>query len=639
LSPPRKKKEKPETLRERARLTWGYLKAAPRVLGLVRESSPAFAAALLLVLVGQALVPGAMAWVGKLIVDAVVEAAKLTGPAGAAARTRVFELVAIEFGLVALQTLLSRGQTLLRELLRATLGNHVNTRILEKATTLSLRHFEDADFYDKMQNARREASVRPLALVLELASLGQQVIMLVSYSLLLWRLSPWSVAVIALASLPAFIAEARLSGEGFRLNSWRAPEGRRHNYLEWILTRDSHVKEVKLLGLAPLVLARYRALYEKFYREDKALAIKRTVYGLLLGGLSLLAFYGSYAAMAGKAALGNISLGDLTLYLSLFRLGQGSFQTLLGSVAGLYESGLFVSNLFAYLDIDSGESIRANPPLRLPKGPRAIEFKDVSFRYPPQKGQPETPWALRHLSLRVEPGEKLALVGDNGAGKSTLIKLLLRLYDPTEGAVLFGGIDLRDLDPKELRSEVGVLFQDFVRYQFSALENVGLGEVAHLEDRPRIEAAIDAGGARSVIDHLPKGLDTMLGGWFEDGQELSGGQWQKIALARAFMREANLLILDEPTAALDAEAEHDLFQRLQKLAKDRTAILISHRFSTVRTADRIAVIQEGRVSELGTHAELLELKGRYAHLFELQARGYQKDEPQGAPAAMPQRAG
>ncbi len=638
MSPPRKKTDKPETLRERARLTWGYLKAAPRVLGLVRESSPGFAAALLVVLVGQALVPGAMAWVGKLIVDAVVEAAKVSGPAGASARARVFELVAVEFGLVAVQTLLSRAQTLLRELLRATLGNHVNTRILEKATTLSLRHFEDADFYDKMQNARREASVRPLALVLELASLGQQVLMLATYSLLLWRLSPWSVAVIALASLPAFIAEARLSGEGFRLNSWRAPEGRRHNYLEWILTRDSHVKEAKLLGLAGLVLARYRALYEKFYAEDKALAIKRTVHGLLLGGLSLLAFYGSYAAMAGKAALGNISLGDLTLYLALFRLGQGSFQSLLGSVAGLYESGLFVSNLFAYLDIDSGEAIRANPPLHLPAGPRAIEFKDVSFRYPPQKGQPETPWALRHLDLRIEPGEKLALVGDNGAGKSTLIKLLLRLYDPTEGAVLFGGVDLRDLDPKELRAEVGVLFQDFVRYQFSALENVGLGEVAHLEDRPRIEAAVDAGGARSVIDHLPKGLDTMLGGWFEDGQELSGGQWQKIALARAFMREAPLLILDEPTAALDAEAEHDLFQRLQKLARDRTAILISHRFSTVRTADRIAVIQEGRVSELGTHAELVAMGGRYAHLFELQARGYQKDEPQSPAVGIPQRA-
>ena len=620
-------KDAPKSLRERARLTLGYLRAAPRVLGLVREASPAFAAGLLAVLVGQALVPGAMAWVGKLIVDAVVLAARLGAAPGAeAAREQVFELVAIEFGLVVVQTLLSRAQTLLRELLRATLGNHVNTLILEKATTLSLRHFEDADFYDKMQNARREASARPLALVLELASLGQQALMLASYSLLLWRLSPWSVLVIVLASLPAFIAEARLSGEGFRLNSWRAPEGRRHNYLEWILTRDSHVKEAKLFALAPLVLGRYRALYQKFYAEDRKLAIKRTVLGLSLGAFSLLAFYGSYAAMAAKAARADISLGDLTLYLSLFRLGQTSFQSLLGSVAGLYENGLFVSNLFTYLDIESGESVRASPPLLVPRAvSHTIEFRDVSFRYPAQKGQSDPPWALRHLDLKISAGEKLALVGDNGAGKSTLIKLLLRLYDPTEGAILFGGVDLRDLDPKDLRGRIGVLFQDFVRYQFSALENVGLGEVAHIGDRARVDAAVDAGGARPVIDLLPKGLDTMLGGWFEEGHELSGGQWQKIALARAFMRDAELLVLDEPTASLDAEAEHDLFQRLQNLAKDKSAILISHRFSTVRTADRIAVLQDGKVSELGTHAELVAQGGRYAHLFALQAQGYQKE--------------
>jgi ATP-binding cassette, subfamily B, bacterial len=606
----------PESLRERVRLTLGYLKTAPRVFALVRDSSRAFALGVVLVLVGQAALPGSMAWVGKLIVDAVVQSAR-TG--SAADRSRVLELVALEFGLMVVSTLLSRAQSLLRELLRASLGNHVNTLIIEKATRLELRHFEDADVYDKMQNARREASTRPLSLVLELASLAQHALMLVSYAVLLARLSWWSVLVIALASLPAFVAEARLSGEAFRLNSWRAPEGRRHNYLEWILTRDSHVKEVKLFGLAEVILARYRKLYDKFYSEDRALAVRRAVTGLVLGALSLAAFYGSYAAMASRAARATISLGDLTLYLSLFRLGQESFQSLLSSVASLYEDGLFVSNLFTYLDIPTeGERPRVQPPSTVPRGrSQLIEFREVGFRYPGAQR-----WALHRLSLRIEPGEKLALVGDNGAGKSTLIKLLLRLYEPTEGAISYGGVDLRDFDPADLRSRVGILFQDFVRYQFTAAENVGLGEVSALADRPRIESAVERGGARAVIDDLPQKLDTMLGGWFEEGKELSGGQWQKIALARAFMRDAEVLVLDEPTASLDAEAEHDLFVRLQKLAGDRSALLISHRFSTVRLADRIAVLRDGRIEELGSHEELLARDGRYAHLFKLQAAGY-----------------
>ena len=608
----------PRDLRERVRLTLGYLNTVPRVFALVRDSSRTFASGVVLVLIGQALLPGSMAWVGKLIVDAVVRSAR-SGDAGD--RLRVLKLVLVEFALMLVSTVLSRGQSLLRELMRTSLGNHVNTLILEKATQLELRHFEDSDVYDKMQNARREATTRPLSLVLELASLAQNLIMLISYGVLLARLSWWAVLIIAAASLPAFIAEARLSGEAFRLNSWRAPEGRRHNYLEWILTRDSHVKEVKIFGLGPLILGRYRKLFDKFYVEDKALAIRRAVSGLLLGALSLVAFYVSYAWMAGRAARALISLGDLTLYLSLFRLGQQAFQSLLSSVATLYEDGLFVSNLFGYLDIEtSGETARTAPALIAPRSLQStplVEFHDVAFRYAGAER-----FALRHLSLRLEAGEKLALVGDNGAGKSTLIKLLLRLYEPTEGWISWAGVDLRDTDPRDLRARIGVLFQDFVKYQFTAAENVGLGEVSALDDRPRIESAVDRGGARAVIEGLPQGLDTMLGGWFVEGKELSGGQWQKIAIARAFMRNAELLVLDEPTASLDAEAEHDLFQRLKSLAQDRTAILISHRFSTVRLADRIAVLRDGRIEELGSHAELLALSGRYAQLFRLQASGY-----------------
>jgi ABC-type multidrug transport system fused ATPase/permease subunit len=441
--------------------------------------------------------------------------------------------------------------------------------------------------------------------------------MLATYAALLSRLSPWSVIVIVLASLPAFIAEARLSGQAFRLQNWRAPEARRHNYLEWILTRDSHVKEVKLFGLAPLILKRYRQLFEKFYAEDRKLALRRAAVGLALGALSLLAFYGAYAVMAARAAQATITLGDLTLYLSVFRLAQTSFQQILSSLGSLYEDGLFMSNLFTYLDISAASEEPRAAPITLPPGPHRVEFRGVSFKY-----EGSERWALRDIDLAIEPGEKLALCGDNGAGKSTLIKLLLRLYEPTQGSILYGGVDVRDIDPRDLRSRIGVVFQDFVRYQFTAAENIGLGWVPHLEDRDRIAEAADRGGAAPVISKLPEGFDTMLGGWFEKGHELSGGQWQKIAIARSFMRDAELLVLDEPTAALDAEAEHELFQRLSALARDRSAILISHRFSTVRRADRIAVLRDGRIEEMGTHAELLAHRGRYAQLFTLQASGY-----------------
>ncbi len=612
MAPPLLSKARP-SFRERVRLTVKYLRYLPRTFALVRDSSRGFAVGIVVLLLGQAFLPAALAWVGKLIVDAVVVAAR------GGDRSRVLRLVVLELGLMVLSTTLSRGQSLLRDLMRTSLGNHVNTMILEKATQLELKHFENAAFYDKMQNARREASSRPLSLVLEIASLVQQLIILATYAVLLARLSPWSVLVIVAASLPSFIAEAKLSGESFRLNTWRAPEGRRQNYLEWILTRDSHVKEVKLFGLGPMVLQRYKDLYAKFYLEDRKLALRKSIYGLLLGALSLLAFYGSYVYMALRAAAGFISLGDLTLYLSVFRQGQTSIQSALTSIGSLYEDGLFVSNLYEYLDMETtGEAPRVHPPLSAPRArSQSIEFRNVSFHYP---GSDKL--VLQDVTLQLRPGEKLALVGDNGAGKSTLIKLLLRLYDPTGGAILYGGVDLRDMDPRDLRDRVGVLFQDFVKYQFSAAENIGLGWVPSISDRPRIERAVDQGGARPVIDQLPQKLDTMLGGWFEEGQELSGGQWQKIALARAFMRESEVLILDEPTAALDAEAEHELFVRLQQLAADRTAILISHRFSTVRQADRIAVLQGGRVAELGTHEELLQHDGRYAHLFRLQAAGY-----------------
>ncbi len=587
----------------------------PGTLRLVWAADRAGAVQLVALTTLLALLPAAVAWVGKLIVDGVVAAAA----AGGQASPRVLGLVALELGLMAAQLGLSRLAGLRRELLRANLGNLLNTRILEKALTLELRHFEDSETYDKMQNARREASSRPLSLAMQLVTIGQNTLTLAALSGLLWRLSPASVLVVVAASVPAFLAEARLAGESFRLYSWRAPEGRRLNYLEWILTRDVHVKEVKLFGLGPLVLTRYRALFEKFFAEDRRLALRRFAAGTTFGLLSLLAFYGMYALMAGRAAAGAITLGDLTLYIVVFRQGQQALQAVLAAVGGMYEDALFMQNLFTFLAIPAGgERPRRSPPATLPPGPLPIELDHVSFRYPGREA-----WALRDVSLTLAPGETLGLVGENGAGKSTIVKLLLRLHDPTEGAIRWGGVDLRDLEPAALRARIGAVFQDYVRYQFSAAENIGLGEPAHLADRARVEAAAARGGAAALVEGLPQGYDTVLGGWFERGHELSAGQWQKLAVARAFMREdAELLILDEPTAAVDAEGEHELFERFRQLAAGRAALVISHRFSTVRLADRIAVLHGGRLVELGSHQALLALDGRYAHLFRLQARGY-----------------
>jgi ATP-binding cassette subfamily B protein len=563
-----------------------------------------------------ALLPAPLAWVGKLIIDAVLQASR---SGSEAARERVASLVFLELLLMAASLVTGRLLGFLRELLRTHLGNRVNEQILSKALSLELRHFEDADVYDKMQNARREASSRPLSLVMQAFGIAQNTVTLAALSALLWRLSPWSVLVIVAASIPAFVAEARLSSESFRVNTWRAPEGRRLNYLEWILTRDSHVKEVKLYDLGPLVLERYRDLFRKFYGEDRRLAVRRLSSGAAFGLLALGAFYGMYLLVAGRAARGEISLGDMTLYLVVFRQGQHAFQAILTAVGAMYEDSLYMSNLFAFLLIPtSGERARIDPPASLPRGSALeIAFEDVSFRYP---ARPE--WALRNLNLRLAPGETLGLVGENGAGKSTIVKLLLRFYDPTEGRITYGGVDLRDLDPRDLRGRIGAVFQDFVRYQFTAAENIGFGSPEHVNDRARIEEAARRAGASSLIESLPLGLDTVLGGWFEAGHEISAGQWQKLAVARAFMRDAEVLVLDEPTASIDAESEHELFLRFRELAAGRTAIVISHRFSTVRMADRIAVLHGGRLEELGSHRELIDRDGRYAHLFSLQAQGY-----------------
>ncbi len=580
-----------------------------RTLALVWASSRPMTIALGALTGVGALVPLGVAYAGKRIVDAVV----------ARSRDDAFRWVIVELVLVVVMAMVQRGLGLVRSLLGARLGIDINVTILEKALGLDLRFFEDSEFYDKLTRARREASSRPVALVTESFQLVQSLITLVGYAALLIQFSAWAVVGLLLATVPATIAEMRYSKQAFRVRNWRSPESRRLLYLEYVLANDEHAKEVKLFGLGPLLLDRYRTLAEQFYEEDRKLAVKRAGVTHALTLLATGAFYAAYVAMALLAAAQKITLGEMTLYILAFRMGQQSFQSMLGSIGGIYEHNLYMSNLFEFLRMTGSTSVTSPASASTADAASTgIVFEHVGFRYP---GKEE--WAVRDVDLTIAPGDSLALVGENGAGKTTLIKLLTRLYEPTEGRILLDGRDLREWEPETLRRRFGVVFQDFNQYQFKLRENVGLGSVAHLADEPRIERAVERGGATELVASLAGGLDASLGRWFADGTELSGGQWQKVALARAFMREeSDILVLDEPTAALDAEAEHAVFSRFRELAKGRTTIVISHRFPTVRMAQRIVVLNHGRVVESGSHDELVAAKGRYAHMFALQAEGY-----------------
>jgi ATP-binding cassette subfamily B protein len=567
-----------------------------------------------------ALVPPATAWAGKRIVDAVV----------ARRSDDTIAWVIVELSLVAAQTLMQRGLSLVSQILGLRLGIDVNVAILERAVDLDLLAFEDSEFYDRMTRARREASTRPVQLVRESFGLAQNLVMLGGYAALLARFSVWVVLVLLLATIPATVAEMRAARLTFRMRNRRSQEWRRLTYLEHVLANDEHAKEVKLFALGPPLLDRYRALAGQLFDDDRRVAVRRTL-GQTLSLLATLAFYGAYLVMAQAAAVGRITIGNLTLYVVAFRQGQQAFQAVLGSIGGIYEQNLYMSNLFDFLDapraVASGALSAAAPSAEATNGVPAaapgpsqagLVFDHVSFRYPGK-----TEWAVRDVSLAIPAGTSLALVGENGAGKTTLVKLATRLYAPTEGRIWLDGRDLRDWPETELRARFGVVFQDFNQYQLTARDNVGLGSSAHLGDDARIARASDEGGAAEVIASLPRGVETSLGHWFQGGTELSGGQWQKIALSRAFMREeADILVLDEPTAALDAEAEHRVFERFRALARGRTTIVVSHRFPTVRMADRIVVLEHGAIVEQGTHAELIALGGRYARLFDLQARGY-----------------
>jgi ATP-binding cassette subfamily B protein len=590
---------------------FGVFRYSRRALELVWSTNRSLTVALALLTLVAGVLPAGVAYVGALIVDAVVGAMH----SGTNAR-HVVELVLMEGTLVAAISAAQRGIQLCQSLLRAQLGQRVNVMILEKALTLELQHFEDSEFYDKLTRARREASTRPLSLVMRTFYLVQSSISLVSYASLLAHFSPWAVFVLLVAGLPSFVAEAKFSGDAFRLFRWRSPETRMQIYLETVLAREDHAKEVKLFGLGQRLLERYRDIFRRLYQEDKALTVRRDLWGFALGLIGSAALYGAYAWIALTAVRQLITLGQMTMYVALFRQGQTTVSAMLTAIGGMYEDNLYLSTLYEYLDTEVHAP--AGSALQGPDPADGVRFEDVSFTYP---GAEEA--ALEHVTLHLKPGTSLALVGENGSGKTTLIKLLTRLYAPSGGRILLDGRDLAEWEEGALRERIGVIFQDFARYQMLVGENVGAGDERYFEDEARWREAAEKGRAEDFIATLPAGYHTQLGKWFKDGRELSGGQWQKIALSRAFMRKrADILVLDEPTAAMDAQAEAEVFEHFRQLARARITILISHRFSTVRMADQIAVLAGGRIVERGSHEELMRLNGRYAHLFTLQARGY-----------------
>lgn len=563
-----------------------------------------------------ALLPAAQAWVGKLIIDNILKVIN-AGVEPQVGLQRVLPYVLLELGLVVLSSLVGQFRSLSDRVLQYKLTNHVNSLIMEKAISLDLQFFEDPQFYDNLQNARRQSDSSAISIVNAILQIIQQVITLASVLVLLVRFSPLLAIVVFVAAIPSFLSQSQYAEMAFRAVTRRAKEARLLNYLEQLLTGNDTFKEVKMFGLGKPLLERYRQLFINFFNEDIAIARKKSLAGLGWGLLSSLAYYGSYVWVVLRTIAGAATLGDMTMFLSIFRQSQQSITSLLGNFNNLYESNLYLDNLLDYLKItpvlvNPKDGLMAPSPIE-----QGIRFQNVSFKYPGSDV-----FVLKNINLFIPPGESIALVGLNGAGKTTLVKLLTRLYDPTEGEILLDGHDLREYDLASLHQRFGVIFQDFVRYQFSVRENIGFGQVDELENLEKIKDAAERGGADQVIEGMPNGYETILGRRWEKGLELSGGQWQKIALARAFMRNAEALILDEPTSALDAEAEYEIFKRFRELMSGRIAVLISHRFSTVRMADRIVVLSDGRIVELGSHAELMARGGPYSRLFELQAEGY-----------------
>jgi ATP-binding cassette, subfamily B, bacterial len=609
----------PRSLRER----FGALRNLPPFLKLVWQTSPAISAATLVLRLVRALLPVATLFIGKLIIDEVVAKAQIAGaPATLGAwyasglLDRLLWLLVAEFGLAVLSDVLGRLVSLLDSLLSEQFSNTTSVRLMEHAATLDLEDFEDSELQDRLDRARRQASGR-MTLMSQLFGQAQDVVTIISFAAGLVVYAPWLILLLVVALVPAFLGEAHFNAQSYALTYARTPEQRELDYVRQTGASVETAKEVKIFGLNAFLIARYRALAAGFYQGNRRLAIRRAGWGGVLTTLGTVGYYFAYAYLAWRTLTGQFSIGDLTFLAGSFRRLRTLLEGLLIGFSQTAGQALYLDDLFSFFEIE--------PEIRSPENPRrfpspiaqGFAFEDVGFIYPGAER-----WAVRHLNFTLKAGEVLALVGENGAGKTTLVKLLARLYDPDEGRILLDGHDLREYDLEELRSNIGVIFQDFVRYHLTAADNIAVGRIEARDDRARIEQAAERSLADDVIEKLPMKYDQIIGKRFRTGVDLSGGEWQKVAIARAYMRDAQVLILDEPTAALDARSEFEVFQRFKELSEGKTAVLISHRFSSVRMADRILVLADGTVEAAGTHAELLAQGGRYAELFELQAAGY-----------------
>lgn len=581
---------------------------------LVWEVSPSLTIANAGLRLVRAGLPVAMLYVGKLIIDEVVRLVDVGGLGGDL--TQLWTLVGIELGLAIVSDLLGRAVALVESLLGDLFTNETSVRLMRHAAQLDLAHFEDADFYDKLERARRQTTGR-IVLITQVMSQIQDFVTMLTFAAGLVVMAPWLILLLVVALVPGFLGEAHFNSLSYSLMYAWTPERRQLDYLRYIGASDETAKEVKIFGLANFLADRYKSLADGLYEANKKLATRRAAWGSGLAAIGSIGYYAAYVVIIWRTVAGEFSIGDLTFLAGSFQRLRSLLEGMLERFTSIAERSLYLKDLFEFFEIRPEIAAPANP-VAFPKPiQEGFEFENVGFRYPGTER-----WVVRDLSFALEKGEKLALVGENGAGKTTLVKLLARLYDPTEGRILLDGRDLREYDVDDLRRHVGVIFQDFVRYSMTASENLAVGRIEEKANRPRIENAAQRSLADQVIEALPARYDQMVGRRFEDGVDLSGGEWQKVALGRAYMRDAQLLILDEPTAALDARAEYEVFQRFTELTSGKTAVLISHRFSTVRMADRILVLENGRRLEMGTHEELLVLGGRYAELFNLQAAGY-----------------